>query len=199
MRVATLDGAIDALEALGQGPESEGAVVQLMPDSPVRRAALEVEAHVAADGWDQPARLFALVPTVDLIAREPELAAQVEASPGGFTSIEQELPADGRELEDLLTEIGWPETVIGCAVVVERLMLPPEAEDALPDDPDAMVAAAAQHPDRREVRLVAAVDPWGSGSFRGSRSHRRRRRRRAARGPRPGAGPGGPAPPTLEP
>lgn len=133
-----------------------------MPDSPVRRAALEVEAHVASDGWDQPARLFALVPTVDLIAREPELATQVEATPGGFTSIEQELPADGRELEDLLTEIGWPETVTGCAVVVERLMLPPEAEDALPDDPDEMAAAAAQHPDRREVRLVAAVTRGGA-------------------------------------
>lgn len=136
--------------------------MQLMPDSPVRRAALEVEAHVSADGWDQTARLFALVPTVDLIAREPELAEEVEATPGGFTPIEQELPSDGRELEDLLTEIGWPDTVIGCAVVVERLMLPPEAEESLPDDPEAMLAAAAAHPDRREVRLVAAVTRGGA-------------------------------------
>ncbi len=136
--------------------------MELMPDSPVRRAALEVEAHVAADGWDQPARLFALVPTLDLIEREPELASQVEATPGGFTSIEQELPVDGRELEDLLAEIGWPETVTGCAVVVERLMLPPEAEESLPDDPEEMVAAAARHPDRREVRLVAAVTRGGA-------------------------------------
>lgn len=136
--------------------------MQLMPDSPVRRAALEVETHVAADGWDQGARLFALVPTVDLIAREPELAEKVEATPGGFTSIEQELPDDGRDLEDVLTEIGWPDTVIGCAVVVERLMLPPEAEESLPEDPEAMVAAAAAHPDRREVRLVAAVTRGGA-------------------------------------
>jgi hypothetical protein len=133
-----------------------------MPDSPVRRAALEVEQHVAADGWDQPARLFALVRTDELIAREPELAAQVEVAPGGFTPVEQELPADGRELEDLLTEIGWPETVTGCAVVVERLMLPPEAEDQLPDGPEQMAAAAAEHPDRRDVRLVAAVTRGGA-------------------------------------
>jgi hypothetical protein len=41
-------------------------------------------------------------------------------------------------------------------------MLPPEAEDDLPDDPDALVEAVAAHPDRREVRLVAAVTRDGS-------------------------------------
>jgi len=133
--------------------------MQLMPDSPLRRAALEVEAHVSADGWDQPARLFALVSTAALTAREPQLAGQLsESSPeGGYTPIEQEGAVSGRELEELLTEIEWPDAVEGCAVVVERLTLPPDAEDALPDDPAAAVAAAAQHPDRRDVRLVAAV------------------------------------------
>lgn len=130
--------------------------MQLMPDSPLRQAALEVESHVAAAGWDQSPRLFALVPTADLIAREPALAAQLSDDPGSITPVEQELPPD-RELEDLLPEIVWPETVVGCAAVVERIMLPPEAEASLPDDPDELVAAAAAHPDRREVRLVAAV------------------------------------------
>jgi hypothetical protein len=60
-------------------------------------------------------------------------------------------------LEDLLTEIVWPDTVSGCAAVIERIMLPPEAEDDLPEDPDELLAAVATHPDRREVRLVAAV------------------------------------------
>jgi hypothetical protein len=73
-----------------------------------------------------------------------------------ITPVEQEL--DGtRELEDLLTEIEWPDAVVGCAAVIERIMLPPEAEDSLPDDPEALVTAAAAHPDRRDVRLVAAV------------------------------------------
>jgi hypothetical protein len=129
----------------------------LMPDSPLRRAALEVEAHVGTDGWDQPPRLFALVPTADLIAREPALAAQLSADAGSITPIEQDgVPAD-RSLEDLLLEIAWPSAVIGCAAVIERVMLPPEAEASLPDDPDELLAAAASHPDRREVRLVAAV------------------------------------------
>ena len=59
--------------------------MQLMPDSPLRRAALEVEAHVAAEGWDQSPRLFALVPTADLIAHEPALADQLSSEPGSIT------------------------------------------------------------------------------------------------------------------
>lgn len=130
--------------------------MQLMPDSPLRQAALEVEAYVGEQGWDQSPRLFALVRTADLIAAEPGLIEQLTIVPDGITSIEQELPG-GRELEDLLTEIQWPDSVHGCAAVIERIMLPPEAEESLPDDPDALVEAAAAHPDRQEVRLVAAV------------------------------------------
>ena len=131
--------------------------MQLMPDSPLRRATLEVESHVGAQGWDQPPRLFALVPTAELAAREPALAAQLADDPEGITPVEQDgIPAD-RSLEDVLIDITWPATVAGCAAVIERIMLPPEAEDSLPDDPDELLAAAAAHPDRREVRLVAAV------------------------------------------
>ncbi len=136
--------------------------MQLMPDSPVRRAALEVEHHVGTDGWDQPARLFALVPTDELVKSEPELAQNLSLGTGGFTSIEQDVPADGRSIEDLLSEISWPESVTGCVVVMERVMLPPDAEDSLPDDPTELIAAAASHPDRREVRLVAAVTRGGA-------------------------------------
>lgn len=130
--------------------------MQLMPDSPLRRVALEVEAHVAAEGWDQGPRLFALVPTADLIAREPALADQLSNDPESITPVEQELDGS-RELEDLLTEIEWPDAVIGCAAVIERIMLPPEAELGLPDDPEALLIMATTHPDRSEVRLVAAV------------------------------------------
>lgn len=130
--------------------------MQLMPDSPLRRVALEVEAHVATEGWDQGPRLFALVRTADLIAREPALADQLSSDPDSITPVEQELDAS-RELEDLLTEIEWPDAVIGCAAVIERIMLPPEAELGLPDDPEALLIVASTHPDRSEVRLVAAV------------------------------------------
>ncbi len=166
--------------------------MQLMPDSPLRQAALEVESHVGAEGWDQPPRLFALVPTADLIAKEPGLADQLSDDPASMTPVEQELPAD-RELEDLLTEIVWPDAVTGCAAVVERIMLPPEAEESLPDDPDELLAVVAAHPDRREVRLVAAVVRDGARAQR--RTRQRTPRCRAAGGARPRAGPDRTPPP----
>lgn len=121
-------------------------------DSPLRRAVLEVEEHVAQAGWDRPPRLFALVATADLLAAQPELAGQV-GDPDGYTPVEQDLPP-GQQIEDLLLQIGWPAEVVGCAVSMERLMLPPEAEADLPADSAAAEAAAA-HPDRQDVRIVA--------------------------------------------
>ena len=40
--------------------------------------AREVEDFVSTAGWDQPPQLFALVPTAELVEREPELAGQVD-------------------------------------------------------------------------------------------------------------------------
>lgn len=119
---------------------------------------LEIERHVADGGWDQPPRLFALAPTAELVTREPGLAAALGLTAGdtGVTPVEQEeFPAD-RPLEDLLATIAWPDEVAGCALVLERIMLPPDAEDALPDTGD-VAAAAAAHPGRRDVRMAVAV------------------------------------------
>ncbi len=56
----------------------------------------------------------------------------------------------------------WPDAVHGCALAQEIVVLPPEAEAALPTgdstgDSDTMRRIAAEHPRRREARLVAAV------------------------------------------
>lgn len=133
-----------------------------MPDSPLRRAALEMEAYVAADGWDQAPRLFALVPTADLVSKQPDLADRLASDSGEITLVEQDGVPTDRPLEDLLTEIAWPDSVMGCAAVLERIMLPPEAEDELPDDLDELLLAAAEHPDRQEVRILAAVTRDGA-------------------------------------
>jgi hypothetical protein len=129
-----------------------------VPGAAVRGAALEVEAHVGESGWDQPARLFALVPTSELIAAEPALAARLGLDPttaaGTFTPIEQELdPAES--LERLLGRIEWPPAVRGSAAVIERIVLPGDAEAELPTDIDPEVVA--RHPRRQEVRMAAAV------------------------------------------
>lgn len=132
-----------------------------MPDSPLRQVALEIEAHVAEAGWDQLPRLYALVPTADLLAQEPELVKTMgineQVPDGSFTSIEQESLPQDVSLEDALARMMWPDQVVGCAAVIERIMLPPEVEEDLPNDPDALLAFVASHPDRQEVRLIAAV------------------------------------------
>ena len=135
-------------------------------DLPLRSVVLEIERHAAEAGWDQPARLFALVPTAELLEQEPGLAGLVGVDPetdltGSLTPVEQEeLPAD-QPVEELLTQLTWPQEVFGTAVVVERLVLPPSVGE-LPEDPSSAQELAESHPDRQEVRMVAAATRAGS-------------------------------------
>jgi hypothetical protein len=137
-------------------------------DPALRSAVLEIEAHVAESGWDQPARLYALVPTGDLISREPALAAAMgldsggDASPEGLTPVEQDDVPPHESLETVLGRIMWPAEVFGAAAAVERLVLPPEADAAMPVEPEAAERYAAEHPDRQEVRIVAGATRAGS-------------------------------------
>ena len=134
---------------------------------PVLRAAVrEIEEHASEAGWDQPARLYALVPTSDLVAREPALAAamglSVADAAGSLTPVEQDdVPLD-KPLEEVLATIMWPAEVFGCAAVVERLVLPPGADAQLPEDPRSAEEHASQHPDRQEVRIVAGATRDGA-------------------------------------
>jgi hypothetical protein len=132
---------------------------------PLTLAALDTERHVARSGWDQPARLFALVPTADLLAHEPQLAgglATHDAVAGALSAVEQEELPESDGLEDLLARIAWPEQVTGCALAVERIVVPPEAERDLPEDAGAALRAVADHPSRADVRLLVAVTRDGA-------------------------------------
>lgn len=135
-------------------------------DPVLAKAVREIERHAAEAGWDQPSRLYALVPTADLLAREPGLAAAMGidemSAAGSLTPVEQDHTPVDRSLEEVLEEIMWPAEVFGCAAVVERLVLPPEVDDQIPDDPDEAEAFAASHPERQEVRIVAAATRAGS-------------------------------------
>ncbi|MFJ8025082.1 PPA1309 family protein [Streptomyces sp. NPDC096311] len=134
-----------------------------MAASPLTRAVLEIDEYASSLGWDQPARLFALVDTARLRAQEPGLAAQLglqdEPETTGLTPIEQdEIPAD-KPLDEFLGTIAWPDAVVGCALTVERLMLPPSAEASVPEGlSDKKLAKwVAEHPDRQEVRMTVGV------------------------------------------
>ncbi|PPK68768.1 PPA1309 family protein [Actinokineospora auranticolor] len=124
-------------------------------------ATREVEEFVNAGGWDQPAQLFAFVPTAQLLDERPELADQVDPA-STLTPVAQDALPDG-DLGAALTTIMWPPAVVGCALVQEIVMLPPEAEADLPAaDGDTLGRLAAEHPQAREARLVAAALRDGS-------------------------------------
>ena len=129
------------------------------PDADLQAVVRELEAHAAESGWDRPERLFALVETAELVRQEPGLAEAlgIEGEARGLTPIEQEPLPPGTSLEDVLTQIIWPSEVAGCAAIAERLVLPPEADEQMPEDPDAAQEFAASHPGREEVRIVAAA------------------------------------------
>jgi hypothetical protein len=135
-------------------------------DPALAAAVLEIEAHIAEGGWDQPARLYALVDTGQLVEREPALAAAMgldaASEQGSLTPVEQDQLAPDRPLESVLEAIVWPAGVAGCAAVVERLVLPPDADAEIPEDRARAEEYAREHPDRQEVRIVAGVTRGGS-------------------------------------
>lgn len=121
-------------------------------------AALDIERHVDSDGWDQPTLLFALVPTERIRAEQPDLAAELGVVDGGpaLTTFEQQAPPTDQPLDEFLARIEWPEQIVGAALVLERIVLPPEAESALAQRPDA-ATRAREHPEARDMRIVVAV------------------------------------------
>lgn len=127
--------------------------------------AREVEEFVAAGGWQQPPQLFALVPTAELLSQQPELADSLDPDAELTPVAQDSLPND--DLAEALATIAWPELVRGCALAQEIIVLPPDAEEELPEvdessgvsdtDVERLKQAAAGHPQRTEARLVAAV------------------------------------------
>ncbi len=134
-------------------------------DPALAAAVLEIENHIATGGWDQPARLYALVPTAQIVEKEPVLAHAMgldeAAEQGSFTPVEQEAIGLDADLERKLATITWPPGVVGCAAVVERLVLPPAA-DASVLETESAAAYAREHPDRQDVRIVAGATRAGA-------------------------------------
>ena len=122
-------------------------------------AVLDVERHVGRSGWDQPSRLFALVPTAGLLEAAPELATQLGADhpDDHLSSVEQDDFHGGLGLFEALAHLAWPTAVAGCVLSVERAFLPSQYESELPDDPALASDAVSSHPQRQELRLVTGV------------------------------------------
>jgi hypothetical protein len=108
-------------------------------------------------------RLFALVASDELLAAEPQLAAELELAPGTVTAVEQEGFDASAPADEVLAGIAWPANVLGAAVAVERWVLPPSAESAISgitDDAE-LREVVASHPQRQDVRVLVAVTREG--------------------------------------
>lgn len=131
----------------------------------LRSTVMELDRHAAEQGWDQPIRLYALVPTADLLQREPQLAAVLgvddSVDEDDLTPVEQEPLTSGSPIEELLGRIVWPEAVIGCALVMERLVVRGSDETLEPPREDAGEWAEGQE-GKEEVRMIAGVLRDGS-------------------------------------
>lgn len=128
-------------------------------------AVIELERHAATGGWDAPVGIYALVRTSAALQDNPSLADELgpdvvtaaRDNPEHLTSVEQDGLPESDNLEELLAQLAWPESVHGAAIVVERIVVPPEAEQDMPSDPDAAVEYLMSHPDRQDVRVAAGV------------------------------------------
>lgn len=117
---------------------------------------MDLERHVAEQGWDQPLELYALVPTAELLQAEPAAAELLGISapddPDELTPVQQEQLPDDVPLEEALGRIMWPEGVAGCALVMERVVMKGSDETlAAGEDP------GTADRETEEIRMVAGV------------------------------------------
>lgn len=129
------------------------------PVSLLEEVVRDLERHAATGGWDGAPRLYALVESAEIRRQDPGLARELRLAEGVDTiaALEQgELP-EADSIERALAGIWWPDSVAGCALVVERVVLPPAAEQDIPDDPDEAAGWAAAHPRREDVRMIVGV------------------------------------------
>ncbi|MCL3859846.1 PPA1309 family protein [Actinotalea sp. K2] len=151
---------------MSDDPTQPGIPTDSTPARPgLADAVHEIERHVSSGGWDGPVRVFALVGTANALATEPGLEQQLPADvvararrdPHHLTSVEQDGLPSVTDLEQLLGGLTWPPSVDGAAVVVERVVLPPAAEEGMPGDPEAALDYLMSHPERQDVRIAVGA------------------------------------------
>lgn len=127
------------------------------PEHALATAVVEIERHVATDGWDGPPRVFALVRTERALRLDrgfadhlPDPAAAL-SDPEHLTAIEQESLPPAASLEELLASLAWPPSVDGTAVVVERVIV------TRGDDTVLGPAEALRSTHRQDVRIAVGV------------------------------------------
>jgi hypothetical protein len=155
----TTDSSAHSIPVDGLPPEA------LARQKSLERVLVEVEKYASKNGWDGPVRVFALVNTAQALETDPSLkgdlhpdalAAAIE-DPSTLTAVEQDGLPHANDLEELLAHLAWPETVQGCAVCAEQIVVPDSVEKDVPENDEEAVKFLMSHPERQDVRLVAGV------------------------------------------
>ena len=124
---------------------------------------LDIEKAASLVGWDHAPSLYALVRTATLL-EQPELPddlkdalrSEWDGTDAHLSAIVQE-DFQGGDLEEMLAHLAWPESVVGAALSVERVIVPPEVEAEAPSDPDEALAFISNHPRATDVRIAAGA------------------------------------------
>ena len=107
---------------------------------------LDIEKAASLVGWDHAPSLYALVRTATLLD-QPDLPEELKDAlrqewDGTDTHLSAIIQEDfqGEDLEDMLAHLAWPPSVVGAALSLERVIVPPEVEAQAPEDPDEALA-----------------------------------------------------------
>lgn len=87
---------------------------------------------------------------------------EARADADHLTSVEQDGVPEVDDLDELLGQLAWPDGVDGAALVVERILVPPDAEAEVraatsADDEAGRARALAAHPLAEDVRIAVGV------------------------------------------
>ena len=112
---------------------------------------IDIEKAASVVGWDHAPSLYALVHTAMLL-EQPDLPDELK----DLSAIIQE-DFQGDDLEEMLAHLAWPPSVVGAALSVERVIVPPEVEAQAPADPEEAIAFISNHPQATDVRIAAGA------------------------------------------
>lgn len=125
-------------------------------------AVIELEQLANETGWDQSPQLYALVKTREIIDKltfltdeeHQALTQTTLVNPEHLFSIYQDQMDN--PIEKLHT-VYFDEEVAGVALVMERIMIPADAETAIPEEEQARDQYLLSHHQREDIRMAVGV------------------------------------------
>lgn len=116
------------------------------PSTNLESVIRDIDRHVSRDGWQQPPRLFALVP-----------------DDNGYKVVEQAWDCSGEDLVADLAAISWGPEVAGAAISVQRIVEPDHdarvTSGALRDQTVATALRYRTHDDEGDVAVGSGIMP----------------------------------------